>query len=357
MYKFRLSLTLLVAAFFPITTLASDSHIPAVVVDTISSQAPGASANYTIRFSTEFGIAAGGSMLVRVFPVDSAGALGDSTASGFDFSSTTFSSETIIGSGSAVGAGTEYSISFPSSVPSGEQSFTLSNIVNSATEGDYALGLSVTMNPTANDFTTSDSFAITADPCASIITTEFTEITATAFGTNAIITRSDAVSDAAVSYALVYATSQEAIDTDTATTADMTTVATTTVQDLLAKTLYYFQVRALDSNNCVLEQTTVTATTEKTLSGQRYSKPRVKKIKRTSALVKWSGDDFVETYDMQLWSKNKLKKTFKNLIKLQKALDKKFLNPTTKYEVRVRANYTTGETTRWSKNFLFTTKE
>lgn len=354
---FRLGFALLICLVVPAIALASDSHIPAVSLTEISNQTPSASADYSVTFSTDFGIGAGGGMVIRFFPIDDAGTLGDSSTAGFDFSATTFTSSTITATGTAVSGGTEYSLNFTNSVPAGEQSFTLSGIENSATEASYVMGLSVTMNPTSADFTTSDNFEIATDPCSGIVTTELATLTADPFGTNVLVMRSDAVNGTASTYTLAYATSQEAIDNDTATSVDMTTATTATVQTLDPKTLYYVQVRALDSNNCVLEQSVVTATTEKTLATQRYVKPTVKKIAKQSAVVKWTSDDYVSSYDLQLWSKNKLRKTFKNLTVLKRSLGKDVLKPGKTYQVRVRATYDTAETTRWSKFSEFTTKE
>jgi len=202
----------------------------------------------------------------------------------------------------------------------------------------------------------SDSFTIAEDPCAAIETAELNGVDATVFGTNVDMERGTYTDSAVGSYSLAYATSQTAIDNDTAETEDMTDDASSIVSGLSAKTEYFFQVRALSSDNCVLAQDTVTATTKRKLSNTRQAQPIVKKIKKRRALVKWTGNTYIDRYTLQLWKGNKKKHVFTGITVKKKQLKKKFLKSAKKYKVRVRAIYVTGEKSDWSKYRKLTTK-
>ncbi|MBI4407013.1 MAG: hypothetical protein HY565_00750 [Candidatus Kerfeldbacteria bacterium] len=340
-------------SFNPVATQASDSNISFVTVDDISNAAPSVQADYTLTFDVAFGATW---IYIRVYPIADDGTVGDSTLSGFNFASTTITSDSLpSGTTVTLSAGTELMITLNSTVSTGTYSITLHDVQNSATEGNYKIGMASMVTTTDDDFTKSDAFSIITDPCSTITTVELTDVAASSFGTNASVTRGES-DTAATSYLLAYATSQTDIDNDTASTVDMTTITETIVEDLTAQTLYYFQVSALDANNCVLARTSVSATTERAITDRRYTKPTVNKITKRTAVAHWIADDFVDTYDVQLWSKTKLLKRFNNLTTLKKTLTKKYLQSGKTYKVRVRADYTTEETTRWSKFKKFTTQ-
>lgn len=132
---------------------------------------------------------------------------------------------------------------------------------------------------------------------------------------------------------------------------------------LIGITLNPLVTQAVDDNvttvtvNAISTTTpSVSATTQRAIAKQRYAKPTVNKITKRTAVVHWVEHDYVATYDLQLWSKTKLLKRFNNLTALKKALTKKQLQSGKLYKVRVRADYSTAETTRWSKFKQFTTK-
>ncbi len=342
---------ILVGCFGPLVGQAADTRVTSISVDTLSDQTPGVSANYTVSFHTTESL---DSINLRFFPVTD-GTVGSSTSAGFSFANTTVSSDDFTATGISVSNDTEYTVMFSSTLASGDYTFTLNSVTNSSTEGDYTLGGSTAFNATDSDFTTADPFLISTDPCITITTVELADITATSFGTNASVTRGES-DPVGTTYTLAYATSQEEIDNDTASTTAMTTITETVVEDLTAQTLYYFQVSALDVNNCVLARTSVSATTERAIADKRYTKPTVNKITKRTAVVHWQDKDYVDSYDLQLWSKTKLLKRFNNLSTLKKALTKRYLKSGKTYKVRVRADYTTEETTRWSKFTKFSTK-
>lgn len=347
---FSLATVSLFCLLSPVLTQATDTRVTSITVDAISDQTPGSASNYTVSFTTVESLSF---ISLRYFPVTD-GAVGSSSAAGFSFANATVGSDDFSGTGISVSDGIEYTVMFSSTLPSGDYTFTLSSITNSSTESDYTLGGSTAFNAVDGDYTTATPFTISSDPCVAVTTVELADVAATTFGTNAVITRGESET-IATSYQLAYATTQTAIDNDTATTVDMTTETSIIIEELVAKTLYYFQVSALDANNCVLARTSVSATTQRAIAKQRYAKPTVNKITKRTAVAHWVADDFVDTYDLQLWSKTKLLKRFNNLTALKKALTKKQLQSDKLYKVRVRADYSTDETTRWSKFKQFTT--
>lgn len=338
--------------FTPLTAQAVDNNITTVTLDAVSDTSPSTTADYTVTFDILFGI---GSLNIRFYPIAEDGSIGDDTLSGFSFANTTVTGDALPSNTvTSVSNDTEISIMFDNALNAGTYTVILHDVQNTATEGNYKIGLSGTFNATDDDFTKSDAFTIMTDPCASITTSELSGVTAESFGTNVFVTRGDS-DPVAASYVLAYATSQESIDADTGTTTNLTaTVAT--VSDLDSATLYYFQVSAIDSNNCVLARTAVTATTETPLAQQRYTKPTVNNIKQQSAIAHWADNDYVTSYDVQLRSKTKLIKGYRNLTGLKKKFTKQYLNPDKRYYVRVRAEYTTGEVTKWSKLTAFRTR-
>lgn len=340
----------------PYIAWGSDDNISNVIVDSISDTTPGATADYQITFTHQFPLNDGGGMTIRMFPMTD-GIVGASGSTGFDFTNTTFSSATLGGEGTSVTSGAEYSITFSETEAPSTHTFTLSNVTNTSTESDYAIGLSVTFNAQDEDHTTSDSFAIFSDPCEGIETTELTGSSVATFGTNAIISRGS-VDGESNTYSLAYATSQEDIDTDVASTVDITSGSEYVVTDLLPETLYYFRTRATDTNNCVLAQTSLTGTTETVIADTAYTKPTVTRIKRRSAKVRWIAEPYVDSYTLQVWSPKKRLKTFRNITTTSKVLTKKHLRAGKKYKVRVRAYYEeTAEKTDWSEFKRFRTKQ
>ncbi len=356
MKKFSLYISVLTAFILvPHFVLGADSNISNVIVDSISDTTPGASASYQITFSHQFTLNDEGGMTIRVFPVVD-GIVGSSGSTGFDFTNTTFSSDDINGEGSAVAGGTEYSISFSENEDPATQTITLNNITNSGVEGDYVIGLSVTLNAEDEDHSTSESFTIFTDPCEGIETVTLNDSSIATFGTNAIITRGSIEDESAI-YSLSYATSQADIDTDIATTIDTTLNSEYILSNLLPETLYYFQTRATDTNNCVLAQTTLTGTTETIIANTPYTKPTTSNVKRRSAKVDWVTTPYVDSYTLQLWSTKKRLKTFRNITSTNKMITKKYLRAGRKYRVRVRGYYEeTQEKTAWSEFKRFKTK-
>lgn len=337
----------------PTLTQATDLNISTVTINSISAITPSTTADYSVTFDVAFGILF---LNVRFYPVATDDTLGDSALSGFDFSSTTYSSDTLpSGTTLVLNDNSEFSIAFDSLITTGTYTITLHDVQNTATAGNYKMGLTTTINATDADFVKSDAFAITTDSCVDITTTELADVTATSFGTNVSVTRGDSTTTP-TSYTLAYARTQAAIDDNTASTVDMTAVTSAIVEQLSSETAYIFQVSALDANNCVLARTSVSATTKRAISKQRYVKPTVNKITKRTAVAHWVANDFVDSYDLQLWSKTKLLKRFNNLTALKKTLTKRYLKSGKTYKVRVRADYTTEETTRWSKFKQFTTK-
>lgn len=338
------------------STLAADTNITSVVIDDISSTEPGATATYQITFTSENTIGNGGGFELKMFPV-SDGVIGASSTTVFNFGGSSFASNTVQADATAVNQNKELSVALTSTLSPGTYTFTIQNAANTLTEGQYALGLSSAINASDSQFTVTDSFTITTDPCSSIVTETLDGVDAIGFGTSINVSRGEYTSTDVVLYTLAYATSQAAIDDDTAETVDMTTNSSVILQDLEFSTTYYVQVRALDANNCVVASSTVNADTDvQAISSQRYQQPTVRKIRKRSALVKWSGDAIVSSYKMQLWKGKKKIKTFKQLTEKRKLITKKYLKPNTRYEVRVKAMFVSNETSRWSKFKKFQTK-
>lgn len=344
---------LAISLLFPLASQATDdSRITSITVVEQSDSTASATATYDLELVTSATISSGETLSLMVQGYNEDTSTDSPLDSGFDFSGVTMNSHTITGTGVAPST-FYYQITLTANLPAGTHDLALEGLINSGVEGNYVFGA------TTGVFAEGTASTISADFIIGTLTTELVEsnLTATAFGTN-IGTTWPALDGAAGFIVLVSLNEDLSDSTNVDVGADLSYI----FSGLTPNTTYYVAITGYDSEggSVIVPYPSVTATTGGLIADTRFSKPTVpnKTIKTHQAKVKWSeaeAIDYVASYSLNLKRGHKTIKTYQTISATKLAKTLKRLKSDKNYTVQVRANYVTGESTKWSKTVKFHT--
>lgn len=340
MYKKIASWLLGISLFgLPLVTQATDSRITSVEIVSQSETSPATLSAYEITLVTSATISANEKVNILV-----EGDVGiDQT---FDFTNTTYTSDTISGTVTLEYA-IVFTITLDTDLTAGTHTILLSDVLNGNVEGTnyhWAANSVATLGEGMDTTTDSKPFSLG----------ETGEPTLFVFGTNIAISWDENANT--TSYGVIVSKNS---DISNHAVIDVGNELSYLISDLDPKTKYYIHVISY-KNDVRFPASYLIGhkTTEKNISKTRQTKPTVPaaKIKVTSATVKWPASDdadYISSYSLRLLLNDKLVHTYKNIDALSKKLQQ--LKSGKTYSVQLRATYTTGEKTQWSKKVEFTT--
>ncbi len=348
----------------PAVAIAADANIESAEITSLGSSTAGATTSYTIGLTPTGTFEAGDTitMLAQEYPS------GSPDSSGFSFADTWVLTLDCDITGSVYQDGVGYQITYDSA-DSSRCLIGFDSITNSSVDGCYSFIFTTDETPgESSDFTSLDEpFEIGSGDCSADAGSGDDEassfdLTATVFGENIGLSWEavDGADNYTVWYSSVSASDARDLDSTTNGSQLVSSGTETTLENLDPQTTYYLFIDAnQDGASEALDSTAdVTVSTAKKISNQRANKPKLKKKsrKKKKLTVKWEAPeavDYVEKYKLSVYKKKGKKwKKVKSYKKIKASKTKKVvkgLNPGTKYKVRMKVVYDTGDKTKWSK--------
>lgn len=367
-------------------TRAADDAISSVAVS-INNTDPDVYSEYVVDFTTTETIESGSgpSGLLHVYFTNASGTYDDSVT---PFAEATLSEGMTTISGSSLAPPIEgdvdgeiTAVRIGETIEAGSYRVVLNNVHNPPEGGTFRLALSSVGLPTA-PATYSDTFAIgnvgsdseenNSNPeednsndsdseSDEEDTTVFSDDDPIGSGMRTTVVGDDVLVEwdaysSADSYTLRYQINSSALQEQTGITENSTLL--TSIGTSADLTLQLFAI--VDSQYVALSSATETQTESFSIEQKKYTKPKVpkKKRKKKKVLVKWTAQDNVTSYTLQILNgKRKKIRTVKNIASSKTKKQIKKLKPGKKYFARVKATYITGKSGQFSKRIKFRTKK